>query len=252
MDRSGGGQGIYAWLLHNSLLSSTMRRCAVEFLLGTTGPHATVMGRPDEVALLVREGMTPKEIADKLEVALSSVESYLHRAVGEGLVRRSDIYLSVSEQKRKCDSTLQKWYDPSHAVGDMYQDLRQIEIALHTKIREALIREYGADELGWWRQGIPEKVRVKCQDRRERDVDDPCEPILYTDLLDLDTILQDQWSLLKDLLPQYTPDRRKLSEHLRRLNRIRNRVMHPVRGYVPEESDFDFVRHWVRTLSVHE
>jgi hypothetical protein len=207
------------------------------------------MGRPFEVAELVRQGKTPTEIAVQLGVSLNSVEGYLHRAVGEGLLRRSDIYFSVPQEHRKSDRTLANWYtDPRHALGDMYEDVRRIEITVHERIRDALVRGYGDGETGWWRQGVPEKVRVKCQERRETDIDDPCEPFCYSDLLDLNAILEDKWTLLRDLFPDYTSNRKQLSKDLQQLNRIRNKVMHPVRGFVPGEEDFDFVHRLQRSF----
>jgi hypothetical protein len=110
------------------------------------------------------------------------------------------------------------------------------------------MQSYGDDEAGWWRQGVPERVRVKCQERRERDVDDPCDPFCYSDLLDLDAILEDQWTLLKGLFPDYTINRKQLSKALKQLSRIRNKVMHPVRGLVPSEAEFDFVRRLQRSF----
>lgn len=192
------------------------------------------MGRPDDVAKLIRQGKTPIEIATELNLNIKSVEGYIHRAIGEGLIRRSDVYFSVRQEHRKSDYTLGHWYtDPHSALGDMYQDIRKIEIGVHRRIHEKLIQGYGDGEAGWWRQGVPEKVRVKCQERRERDVDEPCEPFCYSDLLDLDAILEYQWTLLKDLFPDYSTNRKQLSNDLKRLSRIRNKVMHPVRGLVP-------------------
>jgi hypothetical protein len=207
------------------------------------------MGRPFDVAELAQQGKTPREIAAKLKISVNRVEGYLHRAVGEGLLRRSDIYFSVPRERRKSDRTLENWYtDPRHALGDMYEDIRCIEVSVHRRIREGLVQGYGDGETGWWRQGIPERVRVKCQERREKDVDEPCDPYCYSDLLDLDAILQDEWTLLKDLFPDYKANRKQLSKDLKRLNRIRNKVMHPVRGLVPGEEDFDFVRRLQRSL----
>src|SRR5262245_24461366 len=112
------------------------------------------MGRPQDVAQLVRTGLSPVQIAGQVGVTVESVAGYLHRAVGEGLLRRSDIYFSVPRDRRGSDPTLKLWYsDPAHALGDMYEDLRLIEITLHKKIREALIHRYGDAEGGWWRQG---------------------------------------------------------------------------------------------------
>ncbi len=207
------------------------------------------MGRPDDVARLVKEGMTPLEIAESLNINIKSVEGYLHRAVGEGLLRRSDVYFSVPPEHRDNDNTLVHWYsNPQNALGDMYEDIRLIEINVHKVIRETLVQEFGADEAGWWRQGVPENVRVKCQERRERDSDEPCEAFCYLDLIDLDIILKHQWSLLKNLFPYYSVNRKALSSDLQRLNRIRNRVMHPVKGFIPGEEDFDFVRNLQRSL----
>jgi hypothetical protein len=208
------------------------------------------MGRPNDVAKLVLTGRTPTDIAAELGIGISSVEGYLHRAVGEGLLRRSDIFFSVPPERRKSDPTITHWYsDPQHALGDMYEDIRRLEIGLHERIAAALVRRYGDGDGGWWRQGVPESVRVKCQGRRETDPDDPCEPFCYSDLLDLDAILKEQWSLLKDLFaPKYAANRKQLSEDIRRLNRIRNKVMHPVRGMVPDEQDFDFVHELHRSF----
>jgi hypothetical protein len=201
------------------------------------------MGRPDDVAQLIREGNTLSDVAVKLDVSIKSVEGYAHRAIGEGLIRRSDVFFSVPPDRRNLDATMRRrWGDAIHALGDMYEDLRRIEITVHDKICRALIEQYGEGESGWWRKGVPERVRIKCQERREEDQDEPCDPFCYSDLLDLAAILEDQWSLLKNLFPEYAANRRQLLKDLRQFNRLRNKVMHPVRGLVPDEQDFDFVR----------
>lgn len=207
------------------------------------------MGRPQDVARLVRAGMTPREIANELQLTEASVAGYLHRAVGEGGLRRSDVYFSVSSDRRRLDPTIRQWFsDPAQALGDLYEDLRQIEVTLHGKIASALAAAYNDNHDSWWRQGVPESVRVKCQERRERDSEEPCEPFAYSDLIDLDATFESQWKVLSSLVPDYGENRKALSKDLRRLNRIRNKVMHPVRGFVPDESDFDFVRHLQRSL----
>ena len=207
------------------------------------------MGRPDEVALLIREGNTLSEVAAKLGVSLKSVEGYVHRAIGEGLIRRSDVYFSVAPDRRNLDATMRRWWgDAINALGDMYEDIRRVEITVNNKIRKALTTQYGEGESGWWRQGVPERIRIKCQERREQDPDEPCDPFCYSDLLDLAAILEDQWSLLKNLFPDYTGNRKQLLKDLRQLNRLRNKVMHPVRGLVPDEEDFDFIRGIQRSL----
>jgi len=186
---------------------------------------ASPMGRPHDVANLIRAGKSNDEIAIELRISEKSVEQYVHRAIGEGLLRESDVYNS-----------------PEALLGDLYEDLRRIEIHVHGRIHHALVQSYGDGESGWWRQGIPERIRVKCHERRERDVDEPCAPFCYCDLLDLDAIMEDQWTHLKDLFPDYTSNRKQLSKDLRQLNGIRNKVMHPLRGLVPGEDEFAFVR----------
>ncbi len=194
------------------------------------------MGRPEQVVELLRAGSSPERIAKTLGISVLSVSSYLDNAVGKGLIRRSEIYFSLPPDRRELYPVARA------ALGDMYDDLRRIELTLHRHVRETLTKAFTNDE--WWRRGVPEAVRVKCVERRERDQDDePCEPYCYTDLLDLGKIMEDHWLLFKDHLPTcYSSNRKALLEALARLNRIRNKVMHPVRGLVPCSEDFTFVQ----------
>lgn len=122
------------------------------------------MGRPSDVAEFVRQGKTPTEIATKLGLSINTVEGYLHRAVGEGLLRRSDIYFSVAKARRKTDRTLGNWYtNPQHALGDMYEDIRRIELKAHERIREALIQSYGDGDAGWCGYSSPKRAVIPRQ-----------------------------------------------------------------------------------------
>ncbi len=212
------------------------------------------MGRTEEAASLFREGRNPAEIAKTLGLSLNSVFGYLNRAVGEGYLRRSDIYFSFPPKLRaKYAAVLRQYADARVALGDMYEDIRRIETTLHGHIQKTLIGTYGEDESGWWRQGVPQAVRVKCQERREKDLDEPCDPYCYTDLLDLAQIVESNWPLFKDQFSdKYSTNRKALLDHLARLNRVRNKVMHPVRGLAPSEDDFDFVRQFERDLNLTE
>lgn len=209
------------------------------------------MGRVEQTVGYLSQGRDPVQIAGILQISLGSVLSYLNRAVGEGMLRRSDIYFSFPPEMRAHYSReLQAYSDARAALGDMYDDVRRIEVSLHNKVRSTLVTEYGDGEIAWWRQGVPELVRVKCHERREKDPDDPCDPYCYTDLLDLGKIIEGRWDLFKDQLPrQYANNKKLLLQHLVRLNLIRNKVMHPVRGIVPCEDDFDFVRQLERDVA---
>jgi hypothetical protein len=93
-----------------------------------------------------------------------------------------------------------KYGDASHALGDMYEDIRIIETHLHKQIYEILSEIYGEEETGWWRRGIPLSIRQTCQIRREEDEEPVEDPYCYTDLLDLWHIFDKQWKYLKRLL----------------------------------------------------
>lgn len=232
------------------------------------------MGVREEVLKMLREGLSPGEIARKRQVTLKTILAYLDEMVGRGQLRRSDIFFSVSREKRHKimekltdgrsqnlsaiqgrlqrsgvivdddDVIVVKQYgDARHALGDMYEDIRIIEIQLHQLIRHALEKEFGFDESGWWRRGIPKEVRMKCQMRREDEDTDPArDPYCYTDLIDLKEILDKRWGILSQYLsPRAIADKKRLLRDLIRLNQIRRLVMHPVRGETPSEDDFEFI-----------
>ncbi len=70
-----------------------------------------------------------------------------------------------------------------------------MEIKLHDLIRDTLTQEYSNDEAGWWCQGIPGNLRIRCHEWHERDVDESRKPYCYTDQLDLYTIIENQQAL---------------------------------------------------------
>ena len=232
------------------------------------------MGIREEVLVMLKGGMKPGEIARERAVTLVTILGYLDQLVGRGLLRRSDILFSIPAETRQpilkklsdgrsqsvpaimgrlermgviVDQediiVIQKYHDARYALGEIYEDIRIIEIGLHSLIRTSLEEKFGSGELGWWRQGIPKEIRVKCQQRREEEEGDPApEPYCYTDLIDLRTILDKQWAILtKYLARQVISDKQALLSDLIRLNQIRRMVMHPVRGGVPTEDDFEFL-----------
>lgn len=205
--------------------------------------------RRDEAAALLRQGYDPVAIKHRMGVTLRTVLDYLDRKVGSGELRRSDVYFSMPAKIRKDPPTadyrtiLQRYKNGAAAYGDMYEDVRAIELGMHSKIRDLLVEAVGPAESEWWRRGVPAKVRAKCAERRELDMDTYVEPYSYTDLLDLSRILDSSWKHFCDTLPKrLRSNKGQFLADLRRLNSIRNRVMHPVRGSPPDEPDFEFVR----------
>jgi len=243
------------------------------------------MGVREEAVRLLRKGHSPTQIAKSRGVTLSTIMGYLRQKVGEGVVRWSDIALSFDEKTRHTIEGLiaelgtTNWYDiwkaaqaegtpidrddvqaylearrPEFALGSMYEIIRDIEVTLHERIKRILVSAYAQGD--WWREGVPENVRVKCQKRRETDPGEPADhPYSYTDLLDLKDILvsKQNWSsVFCPCLPaQVTSNKRELEKRLSELSPIRNSVMHPVRGQVPDDRDFLFAQELRDYLQLH-
>lgn len=152
----------------------------------------------EEVYKKLKNGMTPVEIARERGVTLNTILGYLDELVGRGWLRRSDILFTIpaeirnpiiikligkgSKSIRSIMNSLKrdglkieegdievaiKYHDQKHALGDIYEDIRTIEVGVHQCIRTAFESEYGKEESGWWRKGIPFEIRRKCQERRE-------------------------------------------------------------------------------------
>lgn len=225
------------------------------------------MGRKNEAEQLLREGLYPSEIAGRMGISVKSVIQYLRSRVGDGALRLSDLYFSWPLEKRDilqkasrgkypddrllsrnglCRDDLELFQSlHSYQVfrGDLYEYVSTAEVGIHRLVQMKLEREFGPNEDGWWRQGIPSSIRVKCASRREED-DDPCTtPYAYMTLIDLSAVIYKNWSLFESEFPKdYRANRRQLEFDLLRLNRIRNAVMHPVKERKWSEDDFVFVR----------
>lgn len=217
------------------------------------------MGNREESVALLHAGLSPAQIAKRGftggPVSLKTVFGYLEQKVGEGVIRRSDILFAVPhdvrvavEQGRLNDvdpdeaETVNRYSNARVALGDMYDDIRLVEVGLHKFVRSVLEKAHGHSESGWWRQGVPENVRIECQKRREQDLD-ASEPYCYTDLLDLKAIIDKQWETIKkEMPPTIASNKKAFLTDLMRLNEIRRVVMHPVRDKIPTEDDFEFLR----------
>lgn len=236
------------------------------------------MGARDDTLALLRDGLSRREISKHRGVTIATTLGYLNQLVGEGRVRRSDILHSIPRETRtrvmsaiertpsgslvtiyiKLDKealckedkipredteVVWRYRDARVPLGDMYEDLRQIEVWLHQFLKAALQEEFGPGEQGWWQKGIPLAVRQDCQARREEDNEPASEVYSYTTLVNLTAIIDKNWAIVSKHLPgQAASNRGQLLANLLHLNQIRNKVMHPVRGNVPTEEDFEFVQ----------
>ena len=230
------------------------------------------MLRKDQAAQLLRQGLPPSEIADQMKTSTPVVMQYLCLKIGEGELRRSDIAFSLPQPVRAAieqsiertgstnpfaiardlrgsgvnanrhDVAVYIHYRRARVVlGDMYELLRNVEVRLHTFVKQAFVLEFG--EENWWRSGVPDTIRAECAALLERDPEPADEPYCYTHVISLREILDKRWSVLSKYMPEHLLNKKKdLMERLLRLNRIRNCVMHPVRKSVLSEADFEFVR----------
>lgn len=206
-----------------------------------------------------------------LRLRPSEVMNFLWTKIGEGDLRRSDIAFSLKRNVRRAieavvaetgsqspgricrelekrgihcnrfDLRMYLEYRRAPVVlGDMYEALRNIEVRLHRFIKRVFIAEFGEED--WWRGGVPDTIRAECAALREKDPEPAPEPYNYMHLMGLREILDRKWAVLSKHLPaDAVQNKKELMERLLQLNRIRNNVMHPVRGGMLTEEEFEFV-----------
>lgn len=231
----------------------------------------------NEVERLILTGFSPSKIAEKRRVSQDVTLRTLRELIGQGRLRRSDILYSISPDVRRTildllrtryrglNPTLNQvlpalrsrgihlnwldvrvvmdYRDAAVVLGDLYQDIYDLEVWIHRFLRATLENEYGPEEEGWWMKGVPLDVRHACNARREEDTGKRSDPWSYTVLTDLKRVADKQWAAVSQHLPsKIGDDKQHFLKDLDRLNNVRNRVMHPVRGDLPSEEDFEFVR----------
>jgi hypothetical protein len=246
---------------------------------GAPGAPDLAIGRKQQTLQLAREGLPPTEIADRMDAPFATVMSHLYGLVGEGALKRSDIVFSFAQDARDAIERAIEEYqttdsrvlrkalskqdvkirredlavyltlrDARVALGDMYEMVRDVELALHERIRDTFVDKFGEEH--WWREGVPANVRAECAALYEHDPDPAPDAFSYTTLIHLREILDKRWDVLAAALPKtMQSDRKKLLSDLVTLNRIRNAVMHPVRRAAFTDREFLFVREFSRQLS---
>ncbi len=228
--------------------------------------------RRQDAARRLQEGRSPSQIAQEMHLPLGVVMNFLYHEVGLARLRRSDILFSIDPLVRqsveqaiaKTGSTAPgkvrraleragvqvprddlnvylRLRDARVDLGDMYEFIREIELRLHNLVQQALVAEFG--ETDWWRKGVPLHVREDCALTNERDSEPVATLYCYTTIMHLRQIFDREWNVLSRALPgRLRSDKPEFLAGLTRLNRIRNVVMHPVKGILLNEDDFDFVR----------
>lgn len=241
------------------------------------------MAKKHRAAELLKENYSIPEIAAELSISISTVVQYLYSQVVEGAIKRSDILFSISAEERQAmENAIQQagtdtdFYAVGKALsaadhrmsqemiriylnlrssrvsmGDMYELISEIETTLHDFVKKELINEFGSGEDGWWRQGIPSKIRALCAASREEDPEPAEEPYCYTNFIHLQEIIDKHWAIFSRILPSdIVKEKRRFLNGLGRLNHIRNSIMHPVKRIPVTEDDFVFVRQYRALIGI--
>jgi len=126
--------------------------------------------------------------------------------------------ISVKEYLTKCISKIS---EPSGVPKVSKRDsLYLFENNVREFIRILLEENYGP---GWWRKGVPKKVRAKCASRREEGLDEEKEADLlsFADFYDYKTIIETNKVIFSDYI-----DTKEWCFKLQDMEPIRNAIAH--------------------------
>lgn len=118
----------------------------------------------------------------------------------------------------------------------VYELIWRTETLLHRYVSAVLIE---TKEGPWW-TGFPNELQKKCLERAQQD--NHRSPLdCYIDLLDFGDIIKQNKDLFSDafnlLTAEYKDPRAEFHSKLKRINDLRNLVMHPVRQITPSHDD---------------
>lgn len=221
----------------------------------------------EKIATLLVAGRSVADIVNDMHLPLSVVFGHCDALVVAGRVRRSDILFAIPSERRKwLVKSLRKELTSAEAVdakllirthlakdietifryglnepllGDLYEQIRGMEVALHQLVCKTLAHHFGASQ--WWSKAIPADIRATCERRLSGDRQPSNAPKSYLSCGDLVTVIEANWTLFRSVFP-WDRQKEKILGELRRLKTVRNWVMHPSRRHVPTRDDFEFVR----------
>jgi hypothetical protein len=111
----------------------------------------------------------------------------------------------------------------------------ELQLKVQAATLNLLRHHYGPGEDGWWRKGVPERVRQEVAARREAS---PSGGKLeeFFELIDYKTIAEKQWEIFQPFFG-YGDGRSKESRlaWFQKVNEVRNRIAHPERGPVSDD-----------------
>jgi hypothetical protein len=202
------------------------------------------MARRHQARDYLLQGLTPERIAGRMGISLSSVRQYLCTVLGEGELLRTDITFSIEKTHRKVieegilkvnlhdhGAIYSKLHrtrrrPPQEVISlylltrdprpDLYDLICRIDVLLHRLVKRVLLAAHGED---WWRKGIPERIRIECQARREQDETPVPDPYQYTTFIDVKQIIEKEWTIFSKTLPKnMILDKRRTLMELQKIN----------------------------------
>jgi len=134
--------------------------------------------------------------------------------------------------------------NPQFWMGELYWNLYLIEKYYYFIISEILNFYDWKNSGNNWRK-VPEKIRIKCHQRREKD-SFPDEPYNYLTLIDMMNIIDKNWKDFSEFFEESFGGKKEFLDNFKKINVIRNKVMHPIKKS-PILEDFIFVSKFFKT-----
>ncbi len=108
----------------------------------------------------------------------------------------------------------------------------RLEVLIQRIVIDELKQEFGADESGWWTQGIPKQIRTDVVSRVERDDNKRQSKEAYFELIEYRTIVQGHWGIFQGLMGigRKSESKDRQTKWLADLNEMRRIVSHSSSG----------------------
>jgi DNA sulfur modification protein DndB len=130
-----------------------------------------------------------------------------------------------------CPDGLEKWRREREANTNKQGKaiLDEIEHILQDAALSALKEEFGEEDNAWWFQGVPKNVRKRVDERINESDGKAGTREQNFDFIHYKSVIQDNWELLRDRLAPDKSGKKKGTEWIDQLSRLRNIVAHPSR-----------------------
>lgn len=157
-------------------------------------------------------------------------------SIGQTFVTRHFLLKIHEAHKEFNPQGLQEWLKSLDRDGTREAKglLDEIQTTIYAYVITALKEKFGEKNDAWWYHGVPEKVRLICNERKEREMGKH-ESWQYFDLIHYKDIALSHWSeLFQEPFSILGTSGKKEAQAswLVKLNEIRKTVSHPERGFL--------------------